>query len=204
MSFANRAGLMRHVYRAGAVISISSFTMMLATAPALGALSESDLGAISTAVSNAIASSSSGGGQPALTQALTALTASSVNQYGAANASSVASNIMQDAIADGASPQSVGQAMGAAALAIGAPASNDIADAVGEGGGTDTLAAFDASVSGAPGGAELEAEADGAAGKRKHTAFGSVNIGGGVTGAGGALGLGLGLGIALCVNPSCT
>ena len=204
MSFENRAGSMKRVYRAGLVASISALAMVLATAPAFGDLSVTDLGAISTAVSSAVATpspSSSAGTPSAPTQALTSLTTSSMGQYGPANGPTVASAIITDAVADGASPQSVGQAMGEAALAIGAPGSNDIAQAVGEDGDSEMLAAFDAAVAGAPGGAELQTVADNAGNKRQTNSSFGVNIGGGVVGAGGPS---IGGGIALCVNPSCT
>jgi len=199
MSFANRASSMLRVHRLGLVASVAAFTMMAATVPAWGDLSQADLGAIATAVASALASSSQGG-PAAMASALASLTTTDVNQYGAANASIVASAIIADAIADGDTSTGVGQAMGQAALASGAPASNDIADAVGGSGNTELLAAFDASVSGAPGGAALEAEADDASYHRKAPLIGGVTVGGGVSGAGA----GFGAGLAVCVNPSCT
>jgi hypothetical protein len=168
----------------------------VSAAPAYADLSQTDLAAISASVQSAL-SGAAAGGPAAMADAVKTVTTSLLGQYGAQNGTQVAAAIIADALADGASPQAVGQGMGGAALSVGAPGANNIADAVGGGGGSDTLAAFDATVSGQPGGEALVAEADAAANKRKPSALGGVSVGGpsgGTTGVGGGY----------CVNPSCT
>jgi len=146
-------------------------------------------------VQSALAASASGG--PAATaDALKTATLTLLGQY-PQNGPEVASAIIADALADGASPQAVGQGLGEAALGAGAPGSNEIADAIGSDGDSEALAAFDTTVSGTPGGSALAAEADAAAQRRVPSAFGGVTIGGSV---GGTVGAGGGA----CVTPSCT
>jgi len=187
---------LRDVHPSLSSVIVSS--MILFAAGTVGAkaadLSQDDLATISTSVQSALAAAASGG-SAATAEALKTATLTLLSQY-PQNGPEVAAAIIADALADGASPQAVGQGLGEAALGAGAPGSNEIADAIGGDGDSETLAAFDTTVSGAPGGSALAAEADAAAQKRVPSAFGGVTIGGsvGVTGAGGNA----------CLTPSCT
>lgn len=176
------------------LVASSLFLLTAGTAPALADLSQTDLAAISTAVQGAV-SGASQGGPAAMADAIKTVTDDLVGKFGNANCGQVAAVIVADALADGASPQSVGQGIGEAALTVGPPCSDQIADAVGSGGGAEVLAAFDAAVSGQPGGQKLADEADAAANKRNPSAF-SVSVGGSVSGS-------VGVGAGFCVNASC-
>lgn len=180
--------------RISSLIGASLIVLVVGTAPALGDLSQTDLSAISANVQSALAGAAQGG-PTALADAVKTATTSALGMYGAQNGPQVAAAIIADALADGAPPQAVGQGMAAAALGIGAPGSNTIADAVGGSGGADVLAAFDAALAGTPGGEALIAEADAAANKRTASALG-ITVGGGI-------GVGVGVGGGFCVNASC-
>jgi len=120
-----------------------------------------------------------------------------MKQFGATEGKDVAAQIIADALADGATPKEIGEALAEAALELGAPMSTEIADAIGGLGDGETLAAFDAAVAASAGGAELASEADAYAERRRKPPI-DVNVGGDISGAGtGPNGSG-------CINPSCT
>ncbi len=157
------------------------------TTTAFGAV---DPSAVSSAVSTAI-SGSTANGPSAVTQAIKEAAKTQLNGLPPGEVTNVIAQIIADAIADGATPQEIGQALGQLALELGAPDSTLIADAVGEGGDTELLAAFDTTVASAVGGAALASEADAHSGGSQPSgplSVGAVvSVGGGVSGAGGGI-----------------
>jgi hypothetical protein len=197
----------------GSISSISTLAglglLILLAVPAFGALSPADQGAIGSAVSTSI-NAASAGGPSAIADAIKVAVEAQIGKYGPANAQDVAAEIIKDALAAGATPEEIGQALAEAALELGPPMNLAIADAVGSAHDADTLAAFKLALADKPGGAELIAEADAKAGNAKvgvlcmhgilpepDCGMDSVEPGGGAQGTGGtASGSG-------CVDASC-
>jgi hypothetical protein len=182
--------------RTGFVGSLAgTVALIIAGSSALADLSPDNASAISTSLSTALTAVT----QPdnaAKAAAIQAQTSSLLGQFGPDSSEDVAAAIIVDALSDGASPQAVGTGLAHAALALGGSGGTAIADAVGRSGNADVLAAFDAALSDADNGDELEEEADASASVH-FSGFGSVTIGGGVTATGGAGG-------APCPHPSCS
>ena len=158
------------------------FTCTLA--PAVADIGQSDLATISSAVAQALQTASSVG-PSAEASALQPLIQADIGQYGPDNQKEVAATIIADALADGSAADSVGKAMAQAALALGKPASLEIAQAVGECGNPEVLAAFEEAVRGQPGGDELADEAENST---TNVGFENENPIGGVAGAAGNTG----------------
>jgi hypothetical protein len=181
-------------------IALAVFTAagssIFAAAPAAATV---DPAAVSSAVTTAI-SGATANGPTAVTDAIKAATEAQLKAADPADAKTVLQDIIADALAAGATPQEIGQALAAAALELGAPMSTEIADAVGGSGDSETLAAFDTTVAASAGGAQLAAEADGHANQNQQggpLGMGGISAGGGVSGAG------TGVGGSGCVEATC-
>ncbi len=185
-----------HFLRTGFVGSLAgTVALIIVGSSALADLSPDNASAISTSLSAALTAVT----QPdntAKAAAIQSQTSSLLNQFGPDSAQDVASAIIVDALSDGASAQAVGTGLAHAALALGSNGGTAIADAVGRSGNPEVLAAFDAALSDADNGDELEEEADASASVH-FSGFGAVTIGGGVTATGGAGG-------PPCPHPSCS
>ena len=88
---------------------LTSTLLFVSAGQALADLSQADLASIAAAVQSALAGAN---GQAAQVDALKALTDSLLGKYGADNDAQVVSAIQGDALADGASPQTVDLALG--------------------------------------------------------------------------------------------
>jgi hypothetical protein len=159
-----------------------------ASTQAMASIAPGDASAIGSAVTTAITGAAPGG-QSAITDAIKTAAETELKQYGPDNAKEVAADIIADALAGGATPQELGEALAEASLELGPPFSTDNADAVACAKDSETLGAFDVAVSGSPGGQQLAAEADAEAAKCAlrgggPLATGSVEPGGSVTGTG--------------------
>jgi hypothetical protein len=181
-------------------LAVLAAACALASVAVSAAISPAGTTAISSTVSTGV-SGASASGPAAIVDAIKTAAEVEMKQFGVAEGKDVAAQIISDALIDGATPLEVGQALAEAALELGAPLSTDIAGAIGGLGDSETLVAFDATVAGSAGGAELAAEADAAAGTTQPAGTlgtGGAEVGGGVSGTGtGPSGSG-------CINPSCT
>ena len=184
----------RHKSSTIAIAALAAVVAFSTAAPATV-----DPSAVSSAVTTAIAGANSGG-PSAITEAIKTATETQLHQFGPADAKAVLSDIISDAMAGGATPQEIGQALAEAALELGAPFSDDIAEAVGASGDSETLAAFDATVAASPGGARLAEVADANFGK--NTPAGPLGVGAVVSVGGGVSGAGVGANGSGCVETS--
>lgn len=173
------------LHNAGARHGVTLVTcawLWLSTTPTLADLSDSDLAAISNAVASALAGASPTGPN-AVADALKTVIVGEITQNGPDNAQAISATIIADALADGAPAQSIGDAMGSAALALGAPSANEIADAVSTNGDVGMLQSFDAAVAASPSGGEIQAEEESTSNRRRALAIGEEDEEGGHSGA---------------------
>ena len=124
----------------------------------------------------------------AIAQELSGLTETLIKKYGSAKAADITSAVVAAATSDGAPPEAIGRGLALAAVRLGKPDSDAIADGVGHAGNAATVAAFsqNATASNSEEGTQLSQEAaqaqtgNEAAGNRKepqrNVAIGSVVI----------------------------
>ncbi len=188
---------MRRLYNSAvALAALTAASTIFAAAPAVAAV---DPAPISVAVTTAI-SGATPGGPAAVTSAIKTTIETELHQVNEVDAKAIIADIIADAMKAGATPQEIGQALAEAALDLGAPLSNDIADAVGGSGDSETLAAFDTTVAASAAGAQLAAEADAHA--NHNEAGGPLGLGG-ISAGGGVSGAGTGPGGSGCVEATC-
>jgi hypothetical protein len=184
-----------HLPTLGVAMAATSAALISFSVAAKADLGPSDISAIQSAVSSQITQASQGG-STSISAAIQAVLTAEIGQFGEGNAQDIVDQVIIDAISDGASDQQIGQALADAALALGSPAGDDIATALGAYGDSQLLTSFDSALANSPNGAAFATEADNSA--HGGQPGGSVSVGGGATGS-SSTGSG-----PPCSNPSCT
>jgi len=137
----------------------------------MAALSPDDTRSIQQSVASSLSAANvrNAGDIPTIAQELDGLTESLVKKYGSAEAKDVAAAIVSAALGDGAPPEAVGRGMALAALNLGKPDGDAVADGVGRAADSATLAAFNqnATASSTPEGTQLSQEAEQAQGEQE-------------------------------------
>ena len=176
--------------RAALLSSIATATLLTLSAEAQAALSPDDLRAIQQEVASSLsaANTKNPGDIPTIAQQVDGLTESLIKKYGSGQAKDVAGAVVKDALDDGAPAEAVGRGMALAALNLGKPDGDAVADGVGRAGDASTLQAFNqnATASNTTEGTQLSQEAEQAQGEaetagnrrepQRNVAIGSVII----------------------------
>ena len=158
--------------RALLLSSVASAAALAAgSGAALAALSPDDTRSIQQSVASSLSTANvkNAGDIPTIAQELDGLTESLVKKYGSAEAKNVAAAVVSAALDDGAPPEAVGRGMALAALNLGKPDGDAVADGVGRAADSATLAAFNqnATASSTPEGTQLSQEAEQAQGEEQ-------------------------------------